>query len=59
MTRGELFLAKRQTILIDFDVNKVRNIGILRKNAAPTRFGKGAAEPKAERRQFTISLATI
>ena len=45
--------------LIDFDADKVRDVGIFCENAAPARFGKRAAEPEADGSQFTIRLAMI
>jgi hypothetical protein len=59
MTGSGLSVAKERTALIDFDVNKVRDVGIFCENAAPARFGKCAAEPEADGGQFTIRLTMI
>ncbi|HXD51825.1 MAG TPA: hypothetical protein VN689_08030 [Burkholderiales bacterium] len=59
MTDSGLAMAKGCRALIDFDVDKVRDVGIFCENAAPARFGKRAAEPEADGSQFTIRLAMI
>ena len=59
MRRSELVEAKGRAGLIDLKVNQVGNVGIVGEDAAPARFGKRAAEPKADRGQFIIRLAIV
>lgn len=59
MTRRRSVEAKGRAGLIDFDVNQMRKVGIVGEYVAPARFGKRAAEPKADGGQFLIRLAVI
>ena len=59
MTRSGLVEAKGRVGLIDLKVNQVGNVGIVGEDAVPARFGKRAAEPKADRSQFIIRLAIV
>ena len=45
--------------MIDFDVHKVSKVGIVGEHRPPARFGKRAAEPKADGSQLIVRLAAV